>query len=98
VCYLQRHELKGNLSVSTTRLLKAILPSACLWTSLRDSEGLGYEKTLKEVKELYPAKVNEDENMDDGDGLGQSVPQGIRDMILYKGAIEALGGMIWYVP
>jgi DNA mismatch repair protein MSH6 len=84
--------------VSTTRLLKAILPSACLWTSLRENEGLGYEETLKEVKELYPPEEGgDDDEMDDGDTLSISVPQSIRDMVSCKGAIEALGGMIWCV-
>ena len=78
--------------------MKAILPAACLWTSLRESEGLRFEETLKELNELYPAEQDdEDDNMDDGSGLGASVPQSIRDMAGCKGAIEALGGMIWYV-
>ncbi|KZT01205.1 DNA mismatch repair protein Msh6 [Laetiporus sulphureus 93-53] len=88
---------KGNLSVSTTRLLKAILPGSCLWTSLRESEGLTYEMTLKELKKLYPAS-DEDDNMEDaGHGLSTAVPEAIREMVSYRGAIEALGSMIWYL-
>ncbi|KAF5351341.1 hypothetical protein D9758_008002 [Tetrapyrgos nigripes] len=88
---------KGNLSVSTTRLLKSIIPAACLWTGLREVEGLDYEATLKELKERYPAE-------DDGTGedadhglLPQSVPGPIREMADSKCAVEALGGMIWYL-
>jgi DNA mismatch repair protein MSH6 len=81
------------LSVSTTRLLKAILPAACLWTSLREVEGFRYEETLRELTELYPA--DEDEVMDDDQGLNRNIPQSIRDMVGSRSAIEALGSMIW---
>ncbi|KAN0131698.1 DNA mismatch repair protein Msh6 [Lactarius tabidus] len=84
---------KGNLSVSTTRLLKAILPGTCLWTSLRDVEGFGYDKTLDELKALYG--TSGEEAMDDDDfGL---IPTAIRDMLGYTNAIEALGSMMWYL-
>ncbi len=98
---------QGNLSVSTTRLLKAILPDSCLWTSLRDCEGLSYENTLKELKTLYPAngKGDEEEMDEDGEfyqckrlGLTKAVPEAIRKMISCNTAIEALGSMIWCVP
>ena len=72
------------------------MPSSCLWTSLRDSEGLTYEKTIKELKELYPA--SEDDAMSDNvnpHGLSNSVPEAILSMIRFKGAVEALGSMIW---
>jgi len=86
---------KGNLSVATTRLLKSILPAACLWTSLRETEGFGYDRTLTELKALYPADADTME--DDGELLSGTVPQSIRDMVGYKGAMEALGAMIWSV-
>ncbi|KAI0266519.1 muts domain V-domain-containing protein [Gloeopeniophorella convolvens] len=85
---------KGNLSVSTTRLLKSILPGSCLWTSLRDVEGFGYDKTLKELKVLYAAG-GESDVMDDDDY--SDIPTAIRDMIGYKSAVEALGSMMWYL-
>ncbi|KAI0049216.1 DNA mismatch repair protein Msh6 [Auriscalpium vulgare] len=84
---------KGTLSVSTTRLLKSILPDACLWTSLRDVEGFDYDKTLKEVKTMYGS--GEEDAMDD-DGM-TGVPSAIQAMLGYKTAIEALGSMIWYL-
>ncbi|KAF8483462.1 DNA mismatch repair protein Msh6 [Russula ochroleuca] len=84
---------KGNLSVTTTRLLRVILPGTCLWTSLRDVEGFGYDKTLSELKSLYG--TNGEDDMDDDDyGL---VPTAIRDMLGCKTAIEALGSMMWYL-
>ncbi|KAI0066930.1 DNA mismatch repair protein Msh6 [Artomyces pyxidatus] len=86
---------KGTLSVSTTRLLKSILPTSCLWTSLRDVEGFNYAKTLKELKTLYG---NGDEDaMDDDDDDMSFVPDAIKEMLGCKSAIEALGSMIWYL-
>ncbi|KAH9074138.1 DNA mismatch repair protein Msh6 [Lactarius deliciosus] len=84
---------KGNLSVATTRLLKVILPGACLWTSLRDVEGFGYDRTLDELKDLYG--TSSEETMGDDD-YG-AIPTAIRDMLGYKNAIEALGSMMWYL-
>ncbi|KAI3597469.1 dna mismatch repair protein msh6 [Moniliophthora roreri] len=85
---------KGNLSVSTTRLLKLILPAACIWTGLREVEGLDYEATLKELKARYPA---EDETVEEGELLPSSVPEPIREMADSKCAMVALGAMIWYL-
>ncbi|KAI6043995.1 muts domain V-domain-containing protein [Pisolithus marmoratus] len=87
---------KGNLSVATTRLLKAILPSACLWTSLRDVEGYTFEQTVKELNELFSEDA-EDDRMSADSELSSSVPQSIRDMVGCKTAIEALGAMTWYL-
>lgn len=85
--------LKGNLSVSTTRLLKLILPAACGWTGLREVEGLDYDATLQELKTRYPI---DEETMDDADAvLPNSVPQPIRELADSECAIEALGAMIW---
>ncbi|KAH9833177.1 DNA mismatch repair protein Msh6 [Rhodofomes roseus] len=88
---------KGNLSVSTARLLKAILPGNCLWTSLRESEGLTYNQALKELKKLFPASDDDEEMADAAHGLSSAVPEAIRDMVSQQGAIEALGSMIWYL-
>ncbi|KAI0300141.1 muts domain V-domain-containing protein [Multifurca ochricompacta] len=84
---------KGNLSVSTVRLLKTILPGTCLWTSLRDVEGFDYARTLNELKALYAA--DGEESTDDDDYAG--IPTAIRDMLGCKCAIEALGSMMWYL-
>ncbi|KIK54037.1 hypothetical protein GYMLUDRAFT_249807 [Collybiopsis luxurians FD-317 M1] len=99
--------MKGNLSVSTTRLLKSILPAACLWTGLRQVEGLGYEETLEDLKKRFPPADSEEMHVDagaNGEGEGESnnllpesVPKPIRDMADSKPAIEALGSMIWYL-
>ncbi|KAM5536095.1 hypothetical protein V8D89_010194 [Ganoderma adspersum] len=88
---------KGNLSVSTTRLLKSILPGNCLWTSLRDVEGLKFQETVKELKKLYPSSDDDDEMADNPHGLSSAVPEPIRQMLSQTGAIEALGSMIWYL-
>ena len=81
--------------MSTTLLLKAILPGNCLWTSLRDSEGLTYNQTLKELKKLVPATDEDDELPDAAHGLSTAVPEAIRDMAGQESAMEALGSMIW---
>ena len=81
--------------MSTTRLLRSVLPAACLWTSLRDVEGFDYDRTLLELKELYPA--DDDEDMDDDAELSKNIPESIREMVDCKNAITALGSMIWYV-
>ncbi|KAF9449836.1 DNA mismatch repair protein msh6 [Macrolepiota fuliginosa MF-IS2] len=86
---------KGTLSVSTTRMLKTILPSNCLWTSLRTVEGFDYDQTLEQLKTLFPS--GEDESMEDEGVLPASVPESIREMVSYPKAIEALGCMIWYL-
>ncbi|KAJ7093127.1 muts domain V-domain-containing protein [Mycena epipterygia] len=86
---------KGKLSVSTTRLLKSILPAACLWTGLREVEGFGYDQTMSELVKLYPA--TEEDNMADDDVLPSSVPEPIREMVDSPSAIESLGSMIWYL-
>ncbi|KAI6129543.1 muts domain V-domain-containing protein [Pisolithus croceorrhizus] len=87
---------KGNLSVTTTRLLKAILPSACLWTSLRDVEGYTFEQTIKELNEIFSDGTEDDSVCTDSE-LSSSVPQSIRDMAGCRTAIEALGAMTWYL-
>ncbi|THH03935.1 hypothetical protein EW145_g5888 [Phellinidium pouzarii] len=81
---------KGNLSVSTTRLLKAVLPGSCLWTALREVEGFKYKETLEELRILYP---------DNGDDMeeGAGIPDAIREMLTNEPAVEALGAMIWYL-
>ncbi|KAJ7184166.1 hypothetical protein C8R46DRAFT_1063114 [Mycena filopes] len=87
---------KGKLSVSTTRLLKAVLPAACLWTGLRDVEGLSYDQTLVELRKIYPPA--DEDGMDDDDVvLPVSVPDPIREMMGSPTAIESLGSMIWYL-
>lgn len=73
------------------RLLKNVVPSSCLWTTLRDVEGFDYDKTLEELKTLYPS---DEEEMEDG-VLPSTVPEAIRKMLSSKTSVEALGAMIW---
>ena len=71
-----------------------ILPSGCLWTTLRDVEGFDYNTTVEELKKMYPP--GEDDDMSD-DVLPSSVPEAIRNMLGMKAPIEALGAMVWYL-
>lgn len=71
-----------------------ILPSGCLWTTLRDVEGFDYKTTLEELKKMYPP--GEDDDLSD-DVLPSSVPEAIRNMLGMKAPMEALGAMVWYL-
>ncbi|KAF5310782.1 hypothetical protein D9619_007990 [Psilocybe cf. subviscida] len=93
---------KGSLSTNTQRLLKAVLPSDCLWTSLRAVEGFQYQETLAELKKIYPAEngaAHIDMDADDPSYslLPESVPEPIRELGHVRLAMEALGSMIWYL-
>ena len=79
----------------TVRLLKAILPSSCLWTSLRDVEGFTYEQTFVELNKMFNG--NEDVTMDEDGILIEAVPASIRDMASCRPTMEALGAMTWYL-
>ncbi|KDQ07318.1 hypothetical protein BOTBODRAFT_167161 [Botryobasidium botryosum FD-172 SS1] len=79
---------KGNLTVPTTRLLKTLLPESCLWTALRESEGMDYHTTLKKLHELFPG----DEDEENG-----GIPEAITSMLGQEGAVKALGSMMWYL-
>lgn len=90
------HE-KGNLSVSTLRLLRSCLSIDCQWTALKaGTEFLREEDTKVELRKLFagtaPDSMQADE--DDEDGL---VPESIRVMYNKPVAMSALGGMIWCV-
>ncbi|KAI0319317.1 muts domain V-domain-containing protein [Amylostereum chailletii] len=85
---------KGNLSASTSRLLRIVLPETCLQTSLRDVEGFRYGQTLKELKAIYVGSTDDDD-MDDDDL--SNLPDAVRELLGCKDAIEAVGSMIWYL-
>ncbi|GJJ14893.1 hypothetical protein Clacol_009163 [Clathrus columnatus] len=80
---------KGNLTVSTTRLLKTILNGTCLWTALRPSEGFKFDETLSQLREMFSEKDHMDEN--------NGIPEAIRDMMGDSNVIVALGSMMWYL-
>jgi DNA mismatch repair protein MSH6 len=78
--------------VGTTRLLKGILPSACIWTALRESEGFGFERTQRELNTMFATNAA-------NDGMDHSstgIPEAITSMLGDKEAVEALGAMIWW--
>lgn len=90
----RHHSFKGNLSAATVRLLKNILPSSCLWTTLRESEGLTYEDTIEALNELFPA---DEDGMDEDAAVSSGIPEGIRSMLDSRPAVEAIGQMVWYL-
>jgi DNA mismatch repair protein MSH6 len=67
-----------------------------LWTSLRDVEGFTFQQTIKELNSMFlEVNAGEDDAMDEDAELSSAVPQSIRDMASYRGAMEALGALIW---
>lgn len=86
------HE-KGNLSVSTLRMLRNTLSIDCQWTALKPgTQFLRAEDTVDELKKLFKSKDGE---MDvDGDE-GAGIPEAIKKMYDKPAAMAALGGMIW---
>lgn len=74
---------QGNLSVPTTRLLRTILPSSTLWQSFKpEKEFLSVEDTIRSLEEIFGE-----------DGL----PEAITSMLDKPLAMEALGGMVFYL-
>jgi DNA mismatch repair protein MSH6 len=80
--------------VATNRLLKSLLPSSCIWTGIRESEGLSYQNTLITLDELYPSE-DEMTGNENKPGSSLAVPEAIRSVLNVPVAIEALGTMIW---
>jgi DNA mismatch repair protein MSH6 len=95
------HE-KGNLSVSTLRLLRSALAVDCQWTALKaGTEFLRPDATIVELKKLFkPKLVDEDgeamEVEDEDEETEEArIPDNIRQMYGKPIAMSALGGMIW---
>lgn len=84
--------LKGNLSVATQRLLRNILPSNTAWQSFRDvTEFYTAQDTVRHLGDLFDT---------DSDLAGSSkskLPQAVADMLDKPLAMEALGGMVFYL-
>ncbi|GAA5834415.1 hypothetical protein JCM5353_008937 [Sporobolomyces roseus] len=84
---------KGNLSVSTARLLRNCLGIDCQWSALKEGkEFLRSEDAKDEVLKLFKAAKKGQEVSDD-----ELVPEDIRKMYEKPLAMSALGGMIWYL-
>ncbi|WVQ80465.1 hypothetical protein IAT38_002570 [Cryptococcus sp. DSM 104549] len=86
---------KGNLSVTTTRLLRNILPSSTAWQSFKDGkEFYTAEETVRQLPEVFAAPAA-------GEGEGEAqvggIPEAIANMQDTPLAMEALGGMLFYL-
>ncbi|BGO99350.1 DNA mismatch repair protein msh6 [Rhodotorula toruloides] len=96
---------KGNLSVSTLRLLRNCLGLECQWTALKEGkEFLKAEDARDEVVKLFKeskkggaGEGDEAEMEVDGADDENTVPESIRKMYDKPVAMSALGGMIWYL-
>ncbi|KAG8987176.1 DNA mismatch repair protein msh6, partial [Tulasnella sp. 427] len=80
---------------TTIRLLKNILPASCLWTALRETEGYNYDGTIKALEEMFP--TGEEDAMEEDGATPSNIPHGIQQMLGSRVAVEAIGGMIWYL-
>lgn len=79
---------KGNLSVPTTRLLRNVLPSSTLWQSFKlDKEFMSKEDTVSALHEIFTTE----------DSPEPELPEAIAGMMDQPLAMEALGGMIFYL-
>lgn len=88
------HE-KGNLSVSTLRMLRNTLSIECTWTALKPgTQFLRPEDTVQELKKLFKKKGEAGMEVDGEEG---DVPEAIVKMYDKPIAMTALGGMISYV-
>ncbi|KAK4705468.1 DNA mismatch repair protein MSH6, partial [Phenoliferia sp. Uapishka_3] len=92
------HE-KGNLSVSTLRLLRNSVGVDCQWTALKaGTEFLRGEETKRELRKLFAGGDGEGMEVDEeGQEEDKGVPENIRVMYEKEIAMSALGGMIWYL-
>lgn len=89
---------KGNLSVSTLRLLRNCLGIDTQWTALKEGkEFLRADDAREEVIKLFKAAAKGKEASEDQDEVDDDflVPADIRKMYDKPVAMSALGGMVW---
>ncbi|WVO23631.1 uncharacterized protein IAS62_004986 [Cryptococcus decagattii] len=78
---------KGNLSVTTTRLLRNILPSSTAWQSFKDGkEFYTAEDTLNLLPSIFSSEEGE-----------STIPEAITSLQDNALAMESLGGMLFYL-
>ena len=83
--------LQGNLSVHTMRLLRNILPPSTMWQSFRDGkEFYTADDSLRYLGDLF-------ETEGDPAGVKPELPEAIAAMLDKPLAMEALGGMLFYL-
>ncbi|KAK4686504.1 DNA mismatch repair protein MSH6, partial [Tremellales sp. Uapishka_1] len=76
---------KDNLSVPTSRLLRNILPATTVWQSFRDGKEFpSAPETLERLSEFFPTD-------------GPEIPAEILSLAEEPVAMEALGGMMFYL-
>ncbi|WRT63564.1 uncharacterized protein IL334_000469 [Kwoniella shivajii] len=83
---------KGNLSMSTSRMLRNILPSSTLWQSFKEGkEFCSASDTLDQLSEFF--EMDED----DQDSDKPPLPEAIQQYRNNACAMEALGGLLFYL-
>lgn len=81
------HE-KGNLSIGTLRTLKTVLPSVCVWSSLRASEFLSAQETLGRLGDFFAGEDVSERKVEEG---LPAVIEGFKDNEL---VLQTLGGLM----
>lgn len=85
-------DIQGNLTVDTQRMLRNMLPSSTLWQSFRDHrEFYSSEETLRRLSDIFETAD------DDGTVAKMRLPEAIEAMLDTPVAMEALGGMLFYL-
>ncbi|KAK8845368.1 hypothetical protein IAR55_006081 [Kwoniella newhampshirensis] len=86
---------RGNLSVGTSRLLRNILPGNTDWQSFREGkEFYSADETIRNLSEMF---ATEDDQVDEEGNQKPVLPDTIMGMLEEPLALEALGGMMYYL-
>lgn len=91
---------QGNLGVVTSRLLRNILPMNASWVSLKPgSEFLDEAKTRIELAKFFGNESQDTEmaGAESAEAANLGIPEAITSMLDKPLAIEALGGMMFYL-
>jgi DNA mismatch repair protein MSH6 len=91
-------QFQGNLSVTTNRLLRNILPMATSWVALRPGiEFYDAETTKDKLADFFGADAISAMAVDGKPALESGLPPAIVEMLDKQLSMEALGGMIFYL-
>lgn len=83
--------MQGNLTVDTLRVLRNVLPSNTSWQQLKDREEFyTAEATIEELAQQFDTEADEP-------GTKPPLPDAIEKMLDEPLAMEALGGMMFYL-
>jgi DNA mismatch repair protein MSH6 len=88
---------QGDLSVSTLRTLRSILPSSCVWTALRPKDTCTAEQTIDLLVDFFPPKEDAPVNANGDDKRLHGLPEALNGALDQPLVLASLGGMIAFV-